>query len=249
MVIVCPFEKRIKFGAANPGHAIGGTKNDAGGHVADNDDTGLVTCRHFEAMTGQAGTEVVAIGTRRPCKANMLAGLSQIDAITFPGLMSLDAICRNRLRPIAQGASQTVGKIAMAFASKGGQDGDVVSAGVDGMAESKLEQPRDFFMSGVAEAARQDLTSHRVGLGDDEMPVTVCHTCNSTGLLVFDHQRQIRIEAEFLAQRLCSPLELLAVYGHLGGDDEMAQGVHPVKLSRVSHGVMQVRNGATDDSD
>lgn len=249
VVIVCPFEKSVQFGTANPGQPIGGTENAAGGRVTDNNDAGLIPHRQFKPVTGKAGTEVVAIGARRPCCPNMLAGLSEIDAMAFPGLMGFDAIGRNRLPPMTQNVGQAVGKIAMAFAAQCGQDGDIVGTGNQWVTEFQFENTRHLFVARVAELARQNLAGGRVGLGHDEMPVTVSHTGNSTRLLVFDHHCHVRIEAEFRAQRPCGSLELPAVYGDFGRDDEMAQGVNPVELSCVGNSVMKVRYGATDYDD
>ncbi|MEO5805059.1 MAG: hypothetical protein ABIQ45_00930 [Devosia sp.] len=137
----------------------------------------------------------------------------------------------------------------MAFTTQCRQDRDIVSARDDGMAEFEFEQPRDLLMARMTEAAGQDLAGGRVGFRDDEMPVAVCHTGDSTGLLVFDYQCHVRIEAEFVAQHPCRPLELLAVHGDFGRDDEMAQGVDPVELSCVGNGVMKVRYGATNHDD
>ena len=141
-----PFEEIVELGSTNSGQAIGGTENAAGCGVTDDGDTGLVTCRQFKAMTGEAGAEVVAIGAGGPSQANVLAGQSQIDAVAFPGLVSLNAIGRNGLRPVPQSACQTAREFVVALTSQSGENGHVMSASDDGMAEFEFEQSGNFLM-------------------------------------------------------------------------------------------------------
>src|SRR5690606_29111950 len=101
--------------------------NGAGGSIADDDNAGLIACRQFETVNGKASAKIIAIGAAGPRCSNMLASLSQVDANAFPGLMSLGRKGRNWLRPSPKGAGKAVSKIAMTFAPKRGQHGDVMS--------------------------------------------------------------------------------------------------------------------------
>ncbi|NMA98357.1 MAG: hypothetical protein GX970_09670 [Phyllobacteriaceae bacterium] len=223
--MVLPFEEGIELGAANTGETIGGTENGAGGRVTDNDDTGLIAHRQFEAMVGKAGAKTAAIGADRPRFPNMLTGLSQIDAKAFPSLMRLCRVGRNWLRPAPKGVGKAVGNIAMTVAPKGCQHRNIVRTGNQWVTEFQLKQPCHLFVTWVAEAVGENAARGRVGLSHDEMPMTVRHPGDGAGLLVFDYHRNIRIKTELLPQRPCGSLELLAVHGDLGGDDEVPECV------------------------
>lgn len=109
----------------------------------------------------------------------------------------------------------------MAFIPQGCQHRNIVGTGNQWVTEFQLKQPGHLFVTRVAEAVGEHAACGWVGLSHDEMPMTVRHPGDGAGLLVFDYHRDTRIKTELLTQRPCRSLELLAIHGDLGSDDEV----------------------------
>lgn len=114
------------------------------------------------------------------------------------------------------------------------------------MSELEFQHAGDLLMPNVVEPGRQDPAGRCIRFRDHHMPVAVSYPLGGSGLPVFDHQRQRRVEPKLLPERLGCTLELVTVDRDLRCNDEMPEGIHSSELSSISDCVVEVRNGPSD---
>ncbi|WP_291375084.1 hypothetical protein [Devosia sp.] len=238
----------VEVGLALAGEAVGGTKELAI-RPQHHPRSGLFPPSQGQTVSGKPLTQLDAADHVGTGGADIFADDSQIDPDPFRRLMLGAGEGGGWALPLPQMCDQLAGYLGLSLGTQGSEDGKVMRPGDDGMAEQDFDLAGNLFMPSMVEARRQNLSRRRIRLWHHNMPMSVCRPSHGAGLGVLHDEAVGRVEAEFLPQHIDHLVELVALHFHLGGNDEMPNGIAPTKPAGIIHGVVEVGKGSLHNLD